>query len=520
MKIQLTKKSIFVIAAILLIPTGAAFAANMATEGNDVLFGKIDKNDKIDGKGGSDIIFGFGNGGGKMEKLKGGNDNDELVGDQDPLDLLAGGSPGTPGDDILEGGSGDDFVVGDDGNDESLEKASGNDIIFGGAGDDGLAAGNGQDEVYGGFGDDVILGGNGNDFLFGNWGNDDITGGNGNDFIDCGTDPDGLDIDTARVTPGEDFWVNCEAVFDETTGEVITEPPTPPNPDTDGDGLTDVDEISGALNPFGPNDPTDEFNPDSDGDGFSDGEELLTAPITDPNNASDPPSTGTDTDADGIDDADEISGLLNNAYANQATDETNADSDGDGLSDGEEILNAPLTDPNVADTDTDGLSDGAEVLVHSSNPLVADTDGDTLSDGVEVNTHGTSPILADTDGDGINDDVEITNGTDPLNPNDPPQSPTTFDVQPLIEDVNALADSGVPILKSKDQKQLVDRLNRAQAAADKGDLSKACIEMSNFDNRVTNLINKGKIDNTDEMLGDPTGQSLLDDSEVIQDEFC
>jgi hypothetical protein len=83
--------------------------------------------------------------------------------------------------------------------------------------------------------------------------------------------------------------------------------------------------------------------------------------------------------------------------------------------------------------------------------------------------------------------------------------------------VNALADSGSPKLKGKDQKQLIDRLNRSQAAADNGDLKKACIELSNFDNRVTNLINKVKIDITEP---DPTGQSLLDDSEALQDEFC
>jgi len=63
-------------------------------------------------------------------------------------------------------------------------------------------------------------------------------------------------------------------------------PPSVPS-DTDGDGISDADEISGALNPFGPNDPTDPLNPDSDGDGLSDGFEIQNG--TNPNDSNDPP---------------------------------------------------------------------------------------------------------------------------------------------------------------------------------------------------------------------------------------
>ena len=42
----------------------------------------------------------------------------------------------------------------------------------------------------------------------------------------------------------------------------------PDNPDTDGDGLTDGEEIHGC---------TDPKNPDTDGDGYGDGLEKLTA---------------------------------------------------------------------------------------------------------------------------------------------------------------------------------------------------------------------------------------------------
>ena len=57
------------------------------------------------------------------------------------------------------------------------------------------------------------------------------------------------------------------------------------DPDTDMDGLSDIQEISGSENPFGPNDPTLPNNPDSDGDGVSDGDEVFASPPTDPNDA-------------------------------------------------------------------------------------------------------------------------------------------------------------------------------------------------------------------------------------------
>ena len=64
----------------------------------------------------------------------------------------------------------------------------------------------------------------------------------------------------------------------------------PNNPDTDGDGFSDGDEVRRGFDPLGPGkldsdndgfpDPeeysfgTDPFNPDTDGDGYSDGEEI------------------------------------------------------------------------------------------------------------------------------------------------------------------------------------------------------------------------------------------------------
>jgi hypothetical protein len=85
---------------------------------------------------------------------------------------------------------------------------------------------------------------------------------------------------------------------------------------------------------------------DSDGDGISDLDESdggLTGYVTDPNDL--------DTDDDFLDDDYEI-------YVS-GTDPTNADSDGDGLPDGYEVGFLP-TNPNNWDSDGDGWGDGTE----------------------------------------------------------------------------------------------------------------------------------------------------------------
>ena len=161
--------------------------------------------------------------------------------------------------------------------------------------------------------------------------------------------------------------------------------------DTDRDGLTDdYEEQIG----------TDPNNPDTDGDGLKDGEEV-NAYKTDPLNP--------DTDGDGLKDGEEV--------RTYSTNPLNPDTDGDGLRDGEEV-NTYATNPNNADTDGDGLSDGAEVREYATDPLNRDSDGDTLTDGEEVLTYRTNPLNRDTDAGGVDDGTEVRRGTDPLNPAD------------------------------------------------------------------------------------------------------
>ncbi len=124
---------------------------------------------------------------------------------------------------------------------------------------------------------------------------------------------------------------------------------------SDGDGLTNAEEATLG---------TDPDNPDTDGDGLSDGDEV-DIHETDP--------LDEDTDDDGITDGDEVD--------IHETDPLLADTDEDGLSDGEELIVS--TDPLDPDGDGDGVLDGDE-----------DTDGDGISDADEF-AAGTDPLDAD-----------------------------------------------------------------------------------------------------------------------------
>ena len=115
--------------------------------------------------------------------------------------------------------------------------------------------------------------------------------------------------------------------------------------DSDDDGLADFAEKTLG---------TDPENPDTDGDGLTDYEELYITG-TDP--------LKSDTNGNGVNDADD-------------------DLDGDGLSNKKEISLG--TSPISADTDEDGLSDSDEINKHKTDPLKTDSDGDGLNDGEEI----------------------------------------------------------------------------------------------------------------------------------------
>ena len=127
--------------------------------------------------------------------------------------------------------------------------------------------------------------------------------------------------------------------------------------DSDGDGLIDSLELT-----YG----TDPNKPDTDGDNLSDYDELYYLgynPLV------------KDTDGNGIEDGDE-------------------DADQDGLTNLEEAA-VYSTNMIIADTDHDGLSDYEEVNTYKTDPLKADTDEDGVDDGTEI-AIGSDPLTAET----------------------------------------------------------------------------------------------------------------------------
>ncbi|MBN1633411.1 MAG: OmpA family protein [Ignavibacteria bacterium] len=198
----------------------------------------------------------------------------------------------------------------------------------------------------------------------------------------------------------------------------------PYNPDTDGDGLKDGQEVK----TYG----TDPLNKDSDNDGLTDYEEVMKY-TTNPMNP--------DTDGDGLKDGDEV-----NIYK---TNPKMVDTDGDGLSDGDEVL-IYKTDPLLVDTDGDGLTDGDEVSIYTTNPTNPDTDGDGLTDGDEVNKYKTNPLKADTDGGSVDDGVEVKRGTDPLDPADDVEKRMEVGEKVILEGINFETNSWVITFDSEE----------------------------------------------------------------------
>lgn len=218
--------------------------------------------------------------------------------------------------------------------------------------------------------------------------------------------------------------------------------------DSDGDGVTDGDEVGGDRNPFG-GCGTDPLRADTDRDGLRDGRELHgpRAGRTDPCRA--------DTDRDGLSDGAEAAGVRTPA-GRCTTDPLRADSDRDGLADERELHGSRLagrillrgdhvlptgllrTDPCRADSDRDGLADGRELrgtrvgrATYRSDPTRADTDRDGLSDHQEVtgvrsgryHHRVTDPMDWDTDDGGVADGFEVRVGSDPLDITSGPTHP-------------------------------------------------------------------------------------------------
>jgi len=219
-------------------------------------------------------------------------------------------------------------------------------------------------------------------------------------------------------------------------GSVGNEVTNPLNADTDGGGDPDCLEAMNTSNPVDV--PTDDvfYTTDTDGDGLTNGEEIniVGSPYNDP-----------DWDNDGVSDGCEV---LGDAYAgvlpclasgqpwsfigspsSPVMNPNNPDTDGGGIPDGVELTNGknPL-DFNDDDSDGDGIGNDDEIAI-GLDPNLADSNGDCIDDGDEIGPDPSRPVDSDGDGipdifdidndnDGLTDCEEIQNGTQPANAGD------------------------------------------------------------------------------------------------------
>ena len=329
------------------------------------------------------------------------------------------------------------------------------------------------------------------------------------DYLDSDSDDDGIadslestvDADDDGIPDFQDADSSGAANLDNdedglTNAEELNAGTDPEIPDTDGDGLSDGTEV----NTHG----TDPTNPDTDGDGANDGEEI--------DAGSDPLETDiddtTDSDADGLTDAEETA---------LGTDPQEQDSDGDSISDGEEV-NELTTDPLNPDTDGDGLDDGQEHDTLLTNPVLADTDGDGLDDGTEVNISLTDPTVPDTDADGLNDGEEVnTIGTDPNNPDSddggaPDGDEVTNGTNPLApeDDVVELDadDDGIPNAIEGDGDQDGDGIPNYLDLDSDNDGITDTVEAGGVDDDGNGIVD-GFTDENDDGMDDQTAENPL-----------
>jgi hypothetical protein len=150
---------------------------------------------------------------------------------------------------------------------------------------------------------------------------------------------------------------------------------------------------------------------DTDGDGVSDTDEVLSG--SNPLDASDQRLGGKDTDGDGLPDAFETA---------VHTNPTKADTDGDGFGDGVEIHagSNPLDKGSVPYTTAGNPLPNSFLTRYFNSTTInngvdphGDNDGDGCDNLCEA-AHGTDPTDADSDGDGVSDGAEIAAQTNPL----------------------------------------------------------------------------------------------------------
>ncbi|UJG44061.1 MAG: right-handed parallel beta-helix repeat-containing protein [Candidatus Heimdallarchaeum endolithica] len=137
-----------------------------------------------------------------------------------------------------------------------------------------------------------------------------------------------------------------------------------PKADSDGDGLTNLEEYQWFAYPL---------NPDTDGDGLNDGDEVTFGGCI----------REEDFDDDKLGYYQEVKVFHSLPYKK--------DSDNDGLTDYQEVITF-LTNPMNPDTDGDGLTDYEEIYAYHTDPTKNDTDDDKFNDYEEIIIYGSDPL--------------------------------------------------------------------------------------------------------------------------------
>ncbi|MCC6622560.1 MAG: tandem-95 repeat protein, partial [Deltaproteobacteria bacterium] len=238
------------------------------------------------------------------------------------------------------------------------------------------------------------------------------------DELVIGTDPDDPDTDGDGLRDNEEIAARDRIVYN------VGVDTDPLDADTDDDGLSDGEEVRGTGRLEG-RETTDALDFDSDGDGLGDGQELgVATPIEGGF------SDGNHVAFDGTD----VAVWVKDADPDATTDPLDDDSDDDGILDGTEdadrdgqwlgsigatgSIGVGETDPNDADTDGDGIQDGTELGVSAPHGddtdltvFVPDADPSTTTDPLDLDTDDGSLFdgLEDLDADGAFEDGE----TDP-----------------------------------------------------------------------------------------------------------
>jgi outer membrane protein OmpA-like peptidoglycan-associated protein len=233
--------------------------------------------------------------------------------------------------------------------------------------------------------------------------------------------------DFTGSSKGNEAYMDTYTWVDSTTSTSITVEAMDSTVDTDGDGLSDYEEMC-TLG-------TDPSAADSDGDGLDDFEETDGGSPVDTDGDGTIDANDTDSDDDGIDDATEATDgathgddIDNDGTSNWRDTDSDADGvddsvEGSGDLDGDGVPN--YLDPNdtdgpIGDLDGDGLTNQEEIDL-GTDPTDPDSDGDGIDDFIEtdggssIDTDGDGVIDAnddDSDNDGIDDSVEGTIDTD------------------------------------------------------------------------------------------------------------